>query len=172
MAWSVISDQRDKCCITPLTAGLAELKLFNPKLYKWNPRDRYIQQEIANITNNGAIVLSQEQYNTLYANLEANLVTGTCLSDSNFTTGFIAQEIAQIENSANIGFCSIADKTDSNMLAVRTGQFIPLCVNAIKELDATLSQQANTIAQQANTIALLQTMIASLQTQVNGLLSA
>ena len=149
-AWSSVSDIRDKCAISPDYTGLSVVRQIQPKKFKFDHRDKYVEQQFANVicehSENGNAEMSIEEQQQIRKCLyDCVQPDGSC-ADTEFTLGFIAQELQELENAEGIQHCKIVDATHPETLAIRVTNLIPICINAIKQLDALVQIQSAQIA--------------------------
>lgn len=118
VAWTVVSDERDKTDIEDSPYGLSFVQSLRPVVYKRDDRDRYKQTDadgnITEVTKDGS------------------------LKDEKFTLGFLAQEIIAAEKAAGTqeGKFLVADDEMANKLKITETKIIPALVKAIQELKA------------------------------------
>lgn len=118
VAWTVVSDERDKTDIENSPYGLSFVQSLRPVMYKRDDRDRYKQADaegnITEVTRDGS------------------------RKDEKFTLGFLAQEIIAAEKAAGNqeGKFLIADDEMADKLKITETKIIPALVKAIQELKA------------------------------------
>jgi len=111
--WTVASDQRDKTDFNDLNLGLEFVNKLNPVTYKWDKRSNY--DENLNVTPNGE---HKEDWLDL---------------------GFKAQEVEALEieagyNKDNKTNLTVDISEDGKQYGIQYAKFVPILVNAIKEL--------------------------------------
>jgi len=114
--WSVASDQRDKTDFNNLDLGLDFVNKLNPVTYKWDKRSKY--DENLNVTPNG-------KHKQDWLDL-----------------GFKAQEVEALEieagyNKDNKTNLTVDISEDGKQYGIQYAKFVPILVNAIKELSET-----------------------------------
>jgi hypothetical protein len=118
VAWTVVSDERDKTDVEDSPYGLSFVQSLRPVVYKRDDRDRYKQADaegnITEVTKDGS------------------------RKDEKFTLGFLAQEIISAEKAAGTqeGKFLIADDEMADKLKITETKIIPALVKAIQELKA------------------------------------
>ena len=110
VAWTVVSDQRDKADITNFTHGLDYVNKLRPVNYVWDNRINY----------------------------EDGVPDGS-KKKSEVQLGFLAQEVQAVETSLGIDNNAIIDTEDSDKLRMTESKLIPVLVNAVQELSAQLT---------------------------------
>jgi len=128
--WTVASDARDKTDFTDLDIGLDFINALKPYTYKWDKRIKYISKENRNVED-----------------LDTITHDGTHKEDW-LDIGFKAQEVETLEKASGY---KIEDKTnlttsltgDGKMYGIQYSKFIPILVNAIKELKAEIEELKN-----------------------------
>jgi len=119
VAWTVVSDARDKTDVVPISYGLSFVTKLKPIIYKWDRRSQY-----------------------------ENGVPDGSKKDTKIQAGFLAQDVIALEkeNGATDGNLLIADDEVEDHLKVTETKFIPVLVKAIQELNALVTAQATEIA--------------------------
>jgi hypothetical protein len=107
VAWTVTSDARDKADVTNFTHGLDYVKQLRPVNFVWDNRSFY-----------------------------KDGVSDGSKKKTKVQLGFLAQEVADIEDSLGINNDCIVDREDPDLLKLTETKLIPVLVNAIKELTA------------------------------------
>lgn len=109
VAWTVVSDQRDKTDIENVSYGLDFISKLQPVKFKRDNRNRY-----------------------------ENLVSDGSKKDQNYTYGFLAQNVIEAEKACGATDESllIANNEDQDNLKLIETSMIPALVNAINELKA------------------------------------
>jgi hypothetical protein len=118
VAWTVVSDERDKTDIENSPYGLSFVQSLRPVVYKRDDRDRYKETDSeGNVTQ---------------------LPKDGSRKDEKYTLGFLAQEIIAAEKAAGTqdGKFLIADDEMANNLKITETKIIPALVKAIQELKA------------------------------------
>jgi trimeric autotransporter adhesin len=110
VAWTVVSDQRDKADITNFTHGLDYVNKLRPVNYVWDNRINY----------------------------EDGVPDGS-KKKSEVQLGFLAQEVQAVETSLGIDNNAIIDTEDSDKLRMTESKLIPVLVNAVQELSAQVT---------------------------------
>jgi trimeric autotransporter adhesin len=128
--WTVVSDERDKTDFTNLDLGLDFITKLNPVTYKWDKRIKYVADK-----DKETVDLNTVEHD------------GTHKEDW-LDIGFKAQEIEALEKASGY------DKdTNTNLLVTITedgkqyglqySKFVPILVNAIKELKTEIDLLKN-----------------------------
>jgi len=118
VAWTVVSDERDKTDVEDSPYGLSFVQSLRPVVYKRDDRDRYKETDtdgnIAEFSKDGS------------------------RKDQKYTLGFIAQEIILAEKAAGAEDRKflIADDEMADKLKITETKIIPALVKAIQELKA------------------------------------
>lgn len=118
VAWTVVSDERDKTDVKDSPYGLSFVQSLRPVVYKRDDRDRYKETDtdgnIAEFPKDGS------------------------RKDQKYTLGFIAQEIISAEKAAGAEDRKflIADDEMADKLKITETKIIPALVKAIQELKA------------------------------------
>jgi len=118
VAWTVVSDERDKTDVEDSPYGLSFVQSLRPVVYKRDDRDRYKETDSdGNITE---------------------LPKDGSRKDEKYTLGFLAQEIIAAEKLAGTqeGKFLIADDEMADKLKITETKIIPALVKAIQELKA------------------------------------
>jgi hypothetical protein len=116
VAWTVVSDARDKTDVEDSPYGLSFVNSLRPIIYKRDDRDRYKETDSkGNITE---------------------FPKDGSRKDEKYTMGFLAQEIIEAEKAAGAedGKFLIADDEIANKLKITETKIIPALVKAIQEL--------------------------------------
>jgi hypothetical protein len=118
VAWTVVSDERDKTDIEDSPYGLSFVQSLRPVMYKRDDRDRYKETD-----SNGNVT---------------ELPKDGSRKDEKYTLGFLAQEIIAAEKAVGTqdGKFLIADDEMANNLKITETKIIPALVKAIQELKA------------------------------------
>ena len=111
-SWSITSDGRDKTDYQDLGLGIEFLKKIKPRQFKWDWRDG-----------------SKEGNGTIRAGFIAQEVLEAC--DSEGLPRTAADSIA-----SNKVYPGVVDITNPDKYQVAAGDFVPMLVNAVKELSA------------------------------------
>tara|TARA_R100000781_G_scaffold27619_1_gene20528 strand:+ start:9 stop:542 length:534 start_codon:yes stop_codon:yes gene_type:complete len=109
-SWGFNSDGRDKTDIEDLTLGLDFLKRIQPRKFRWDFRDEK-RFPVASKDNPDILIRS----------------------------GFIAQEIQAVLADIGVKYTGLVDETNPDNLTVGQADFIPMIINAIKELSAKVT---------------------------------
>jgi len=114
--WTVASDQRDKTDFNNLDLGLDFVNKLNPVTYKWDKRSKYDKN--LNVIPNG-------KHKQDWLDL-----------------GFKAQEVEALEieagyNKDNKTNLTVDISEDGKQYGIQYAKFVPILVNAIKELSET-----------------------------------
>ena len=115
VAWTVVSDARDKTDVTPVSHGLDLVDRLNPVTFKWDKRSKYwVTDDDGNITDRPT-------------------PDGTHKEDQPFV-GFLAQEVQQAIQ--DVGFTDqvIVDTEQDDNWKIKETALIPVLVKAIQEL--------------------------------------
>ena len=116
------SDERDKKDISPLDVGLDFVNSLNPVKFKYDERSRYAP--VDDDGNRGAIpVLPQDG----------------SLKAADYTSGFIAQEVASLEDSIGSEWLKISHRSNEDFLSLTPSNLIPPLVKAVQELSAQVA---------------------------------
>ena len=118
VAWTIVSDERDKTDVEDSPYGLSFVQSLRPVVYKRDDRDRYKETDSdGNITE---------------------LAKDGSRKDEKYTLGFLAQEIIAAEKAAGTqeGKFLIADDEMTENLKITETKIIPALVKAIQELKA------------------------------------
>jgi hypothetical protein len=116
VAWTVVSDARDKTDVEDSPYGLSFVNSLRPIIYKRDDRDRYKETDSkGNITE---------------------FPKDGSRKDEKYTMGFLAQEIIEAEKAAGAedGKFLIADDEIADKLKITETKIIPALVKAIQEL--------------------------------------
>ena len=121
--WTVASDQRDKTDFNNLNLGLDFVNKLNPVTYKWDKRIKYVSNEDRETTD-----------------LDTVTNDGTHKEDW-LDIGFKAQEVEALEieagyNKDNKTNLTVNISEDGKQYGIQYAKFVPILVNAIKELKA------------------------------------
>ena len=119
VAWTVVSDARDKTDVSRITHGLNLITKLNPVTFRWDSRSKYFKYD-----NDGKIV----------EKLKPDGSKKTPLLYS----GFLAQEVQQAIKDVGYPDNIIVDNEDPENLKIKETALIPVLVNAVKELKAEL----------------------------------
>ena len=121
--WTIASDKRDKTDVEPVKAGLDFITKLEPVTYRWDKRSKYVNkgQRFDDIVPNGT---HKEEW---------------------LDVGFLAQDVEKLES--EYGY-NISDKTNLTTHVTEDGQqygltynkFVPMLVNAVKELSTTVDE--------------------------------
>jgi hypothetical protein len=117
-AWTVVSDARDKTDIEDLDLGLDFVKELQPRKFTWNFRPV--------LGSSGEEIYSDR--------------------NGDPDIGFIAQEVAAAQEGAGYEWAKIANTDHPNQFMVADTKLIPVLVNAIKELSATVESLQSQVA--------------------------
>jgi hypothetical protein len=120
--WTVASDQRDKTDFNNLDLGLDFVNKLNPVTYKWDKRSKY---------NKDLSVTPTGEHKEDWLDI-----------------GFKAQEVEALEieagyNKDNKTNLTINLSSDGKQYGVQYAKFVPILVNAIKELKAEIELLKN-----------------------------
>ncbi|HJY64416.1 MAG TPA: tail fiber domain-containing protein, partial [Ignavibacteria bacterium] len=102
-----LSDARDKKNITDLSLGLDFIVKLKPRQFNWDKREWY----------------------------DDNTSDGSKM-ESNYTSGFIAQEFDEVQNSENAEWMKLVLKDNPEKWEATPGNLLPVMVKAIQELKA------------------------------------
>ena len=114
------SDSRDKADITDFTQGLSWINSLRPVTFRWDRRTWYGTKENPYGTSDGS------------------------KKRSKINVGFLAQEVLEIEKANGYGADNDNSlitylQEDEMAYMLKEGKFIPILVNAIKELSAKVT---------------------------------
>jgi trimeric autotransporter adhesin len=119
VAWTVVSDARDKVDVSRINHGLNLITKLSPITFRWDSRSKYFQyDEEGNITAKPEPDGSKKNP-LLYS-------------------GFLAQEVQQAIEEVGYPENIIVDTEDPENLKLKETALIPVLVNAVKELKAEL----------------------------------
>ena len=120
--WTVGSDIRDKTDIVtlPSNAGLNFVNQLRPVTYVWDNRDNYYDFGHAKFGERDHSKKATRKH-----------------------TGFIAQEVKEIEESIGWGDDHIVDTSNEHSLALKYSALIPILTKAIQELSAKVEALEN-----------------------------
>jgi hypothetical protein len=102
---SSLSDSRDKADIMDLPIGLNLINQIKPSLFKWDKREWY----------------------------ENGVSSGTKKS-SEWTTGFIAQQLDEVQTNNNVQYLNLVYKSNPDKLEATPGNLLPVIVKSIQDL--------------------------------------
>lgn len=134
---TVLSDERDKCNVEPFFEGLEFITQLNPVKFNLDPRTNYPENEF---------------------------VSDGSKCDPTPRVGFIAQEIKEIQANNNCEFLNVVLNEEIHQVTrgnvtgniptymINMDNFIPILVNAFKDLNNIITQQSYTMEEQGNTI--------------------
>jgi len=128
---------RDKRNITNLTMGLDFITKLSPRQFNWDKREWY----------------------------DANISDGSKMQQSP-TAGFIAQELDEVQTTANAQWLNLVLKDNPEKLEATYGNLLPIMVKAIQELKAendALKNKIETLENNETRIARLEQIIIELQ---------
>jgi hypothetical protein len=108
---TALSDQRDKADIQDLELGIEFIKKIRPVQFKWNRRDWY---------EDGDVEGSKK--------------------DTDFTAGFIAQELQQVQADTNTEWMKMVLETNPDRLEATPGKLLFPLIKAVQELIAQNEQ--------------------------------
>ena len=115
--WTVVSDERDKADITPMTHGLDFIENITPINYFWDIRTHY--WDISDIDN-----------------IIENEGDGSKKIADNPRIGFSAQKVKTVLDTIGYTGHAVVDSRDEENLKITNNSIIPFLVNAVKELSA------------------------------------
>ena len=118
VAWTVVSDGRDKEDVEDAPYGLDFVSRLRPVQYKWDKRSSYYET-----TEDGTVIKHEKD--------------GSKKEDK-LQLGFIAQEVIALEKEFGAVEPVIGDEEQEDSLKVTETKFIPVLVKAIQELKAEL----------------------------------
>lgn len=104
-SWSNPSDIRDKTDIEIIPFGIDLINKIQPSRFKWDNRSWY---------ENGISDGSKKQ--------------------ENWTPGFLAQQLDEVQNSSDAEYLNLVVKNDPSKLRITTGNLIPVMVKSIQDL--------------------------------------
>ena len=104
-SWTAASDLRDKTDVENLPLSINLINQIEPVRYKWDKRIWY---------ENGQPDGSKKL--------------------SNWTPGFIAQQLEQVQSNNDAEYLGLVDKSDPNKLRITTGGLIPVIIKALQDL--------------------------------------
>lgn len=102
---TALSDARDKKNINDLNMGLDFINDMKPRVFNWDKRDNY----------------------------ENNISDGSKISKE-LTTGFIAQELDELQIKYNADYLKLVYKSNPDKIEATYGNLLPVIVKAIQEL--------------------------------------
>jgi len=123
VAWSVVSDCRDKTNIKPLPSGLglSFLKKIKPVTYNWDNRDTYVREcGFEYGTKDGTLSGVREHY------------------------GVIAQDVKAAIDELGVKFDALGHDKDKDAYRVTYEELIAPIIKAIQELDARVEDLEKT----------------------------
>lgn len=106
-----LSDYRDKTDIDKLEVGLDFVEKLNPVTFKWDKRDNY-----------------------------ENRISDGSKKDNTVYTGFIAQELKQLQDDNNLKYLNLVYENNPDKLEAAYGNLIPILVKAIKDLSLEVKE--------------------------------
>jgi trimeric autotransporter adhesin len=123
--WTVVSDQRDKTDFNNLNLGLDFVNKLNPVTYKWDKRIKYVADKDKETVDLNTIVHD-----------------GTHKEDW-LDIGFKAQEVEALEKASGYDKDTntnliVTITEDGKQYGLQYSKFVPILVNAIKELKAEI----------------------------------
>jgi hypothetical protein len=118
VAWTVVSDGRDKEDVEDAPYGLDFVNRLRPVQYKWDKRYSYYET-----TEDGTVIKHEKD--------------GSKKEDK-LQLGFIAQDVIALEKEFGAVDTLIGDEEQEDSLKVTETKFIPVLVKAIQELKAEL----------------------------------
>jgi hypothetical protein len=148
---TVLSDERDKCNVQPFFEGLDFVSQLNPVKFNLDARANYP---------------------------ETNFVPDGSKCDSTPRVGFIAQEIKAIQANNNCEFLNVVLDEEIHQVVrgnvtgniptymINMDNLVPILVNAIKDLNNIMIQQADVMELQGNTIDILIARVEALENQI------
>ena len=130
VGWTVASDQRDKTDFNNLNLGLDFVTKLNPVTYKWDKRIKYVAKKDRETIDLNTIVHD-----------------GTHKEDW-LDIGFKAQEVEALEKASGYDKDTNTNLTvtlteDGKQYGIQYAKFVPILVNAIKELKAEIDLLKN-----------------------------
>jgi len=125
--WTTTSDLRDKADVEDLAVGMDFIKAIKPIRFVWDDRSLYEY-----VDENGGTSYKPKD--------------GSLKKDKVFF-GFGSQQIMEVEDSFGIPQGVIVDRSDPEMYRLKETAFIPILVNALKELEAKVTTLENRLAQ-------------------------
>jgi trimeric autotransporter adhesin len=128
--WTVVSDQRDKTDFNNLNLGLDFVNKLNPVTYKWDKRIKYVADKDKETVDLNTIVHD-----------------GTHKEDW-LDIGFKAQEVEALEKASGYDKDTntnliVTITEDGKQYGLQYSKFVPILVNAIKELKAEIDLLKN-----------------------------
>jgi hypothetical protein len=116
VAWTTISDVRDKTDVRSVAVGLEYINRLNAVSWRFDDRGWYKDK-----TPDGSKACSIQR------------------------VGFIAQDIQKIEEELGLPFNHVLNKDNPDRLALTMNNFIPIITNAIKELSSEIQKIKNVL---------------------------
>lgn len=121
VAWTVVSDARDKTDVVPIAHGLDLIDRLNPVTFKWDKRSKYwVKDEDGNI-------------------LDRPEPDGTHKEAQPFA-GFLAQEVQQAIQEVGFTDQIIVDTEELDNWKLKETALIPVLVKAVQELSARVKE--------------------------------
>ena len=127
VAWTVVSDARDKVDVSPINHGLDLITKLNPVTFRWDIRNQYwVYDDEGNVISKPAPDGSKKNP-TLFS-------------------GFLAQEVQLAIQEVNYPNNIIIDNEDPENLKLKETALIPVLVKAVQELTTRLEAAEAEIA--------------------------
>jgi hypothetical protein len=125
-AWSWVSDGRDKTDIETIPVGIDLINKIQPSIYKWDKRSWY-----------------------------ENGIPDGSKKNNKWNSGFIAQQLEQVQNENDAEYLNLIDKNDERGLRIATTNLLPVIVKALQDLsveNANLKERITELENKVNSL--------------------